>query len=196
MADDVCSKAQTEYDALVQAWKEKQAEAAALNEKLKAAQSCDWENGDEFDAALEQSDERFSNLNKLIRTYIQAKEAETAAAQDLQEAKKAVQNADTAKAAAEQKKAAAKEAVEHGFSENKTQFESELQAANDEESAAQSKKEAADAALNDAQTKKLKAQTSLSEAQKKYDETIVKNGELTQADVDQANTDAEEAKMR
>ena len=88
MADDVCSKAQTEYDALVQAWKEKQAEAAALNEKLKAAQLCDWENGDEFDAALEQSDERFSNLNKLIRTYIQAKEAETAAAQDQQEAKK------------------------------------------------------------------------------------------------------------
>ena len=34
--------------------------------------------------ALEQSDERFSNLNKLIRTYIQAKEAETAAAQDQQ----------------------------------------------------------------------------------------------------------------
>ena len=89
--------------------------AAALNEKLQAAQSCDWENGDEFDAALEQSDERFSNLNKLIRTYIQAKEAETAAAQDLQEAKKAVQDADTAKAAAEQKKAAAKEAVEQGF---------------------------------------------------------------------------------
>ena len=68
VADDVCSKAQTEYDALVQAWKEKQAEAAALNEKLQAVQSCDWENGDEFDAALEQSDERFSNLNKLIRT--------------------------------------------------------------------------------------------------------------------------------
>ena len=42
--------------------------------------------------------------------------------------------------------------------------------------------------------KKMKAQTSLSEVQKKYDETIVKNGELTQADVDQANTDAEEAK--
>ena len=86
VADDACSKAQTEYDALVQAWKEKQAEAAALNEKLKAAQSCDWENGDEFDAALEQSDERFSNLNKLIRAYIQAKEAETAAPQEIQEA--------------------------------------------------------------------------------------------------------------
>lgn len=40
----------------------------------------------------------------------------------------------------------------------------------------------------------MKAQTTLSEAQKKYDETIAKNGELTQADVDQANTDAEEAK--
>ena len=59
VADDACSKAQTEYDALVQAWKEKQAAAAALNEKLQAAQSCDWENGDEFDEALEQSDERF-----------------------------------------------------------------------------------------------------------------------------------------
>ena len=58
---------------------------------------CDWENGDEFDAALEQSDERFSDLNKLIRTYIKAKEAKTAAAQDQQEAKKAVQDADTAK---------------------------------------------------------------------------------------------------
>ena len=52
-----------------------------------------------------------------------------------------MQDADTAKAAAEQKKAAAKEAVEQGFSENKRQFESELQAANDEESVAQSKKE-------------------------------------------------------
>ena len=28
----------------------------------------------------------------------------------------------------------------------------------------------------------------------KYDEAIAQNGELTQADVDQANTDAEEAK--
>ena len=120
MADDACRTAQTEYDALVQSWKEKQAAVAALNKKIQAAQLCDWENGDEFDAALEQSDERFSNLNKLIRTYIQAKEAETAAAQDQQEAKKTVQDADTAKAAAEQKKAAAKEAVEHGFSENKT----------------------------------------------------------------------------
>ena len=81
----------------------------------------------------------------MIRTYIQAKEAETAAAQNLQEAKKAVQNADTAKAAAEQKKAAAKEAVEQGFSENKKQFESELQMAKNEELEAQTKKEAADA---------------------------------------------------
>ena len=122
--------------------------------------------GYEFDAALEQSDERFSNLNKLIRAYIKAKEAKTAAAQDQQEAKKAVQDADAAKAAAEQKKAAAKEAVEHGFSENKTQFESKLQAANDEESAAQSKKEAADAALKDAQAKKTDAETECSKAQK------------------------------
>ena len=74
VADDACSKAQTEYDALVQAWKKKQAAVAALNEKLQAVQSCDWENGYEFDAALEQSDERFSNLNKLVRAYIKAKE--------------------------------------------------------------------------------------------------------------------------
>ena len=60
-----------------------------------------------------------------------------------------MQDADAAKEAAEQKKAAAKEAVEQGFSENKRQFESELQAANDEESVAQSKKEDADAALKD-----------------------------------------------
>ena len=124
VADDACSKAQTEYDALVQSWKKKQAAVAALNEKLQAVQSCDWENGYEFDAALEQSDERFLNLNKLIRAYIKAKEAETTAAQDQQKAKKAVQDADAAKEAAEQKKAAAKEAVEQGFSENKTQFES------------------------------------------------------------------------
>ena len=76
----------------------------------------------------------------MIRTYIQAKEAETAAAQDQQEAKEAVQDADAAKAAAEQKKAAAKEAVEQGFSENKTQFESELQMAKNEELEAQTKK--------------------------------------------------------
>ena len=40
VADDVCSKAQTEYDALVQSWKKKQAAVAALNEKLQAVQSC------------------------------------------------------------------------------------------------------------------------------------------------------------
>ena len=88
MADDACRTAQTKYNALVQSWEKKQAEAAALNEKLQAAKSCDWENGDEFDEALEQSDERFQDLNQLIRTYIQAKEAETTAAQELQKAKR------------------------------------------------------------------------------------------------------------
>ena len=59
---------------------------------------------------------------------------------------------------------------------------------------AKTKKEAADAALKDAQAKKTDAETERSKAQKKYDEAIAQNGELTQADVDQANTDAEEAK--
>ena len=44
----------------VQAWKEKQAAAAALNEKLQAAQSCDWENGYEFD-------EHWNNLTNVFK---------------------------------------------------------------------------------------------------------------------------------
>ena len=49
---------------MVQAWKEKQADAAALNEKLKAAQSCDWENGYEFDAVVAED-----HIAKDVREY-------------------------------------------------------------------------------------------------------------------------------
>ena len=49
-------------------------------------------------------------------------------------------------------------------------------------------------ARKDGQTKKEGPDKAFSEAKKKYDEAIAQNGELTQADVDQANTDAEEAK--
>ena len=68
----------------------------------------------------------------------QAKENTRQAQAAMEKADQEVKDAQKVKADAE---AAAKEAVEQGFSENKKQFESELQAANDEESAAQTKKE-------------------------------------------------------
>ena len=62
-----------------------------------------------------------------------------------------------------------------------------------EESAAQSKKEDADAALKDAQSEKNEAARNrvVQKPRKNMMTQLYKNGELTQADVDQANTNAE-----
>ena len=60
-------------------WNEKKALVAQLEAKLQALTSCDWENGQEFDQTLEESDDRFVQLNGLIRAYMQAKQNRKAA---------------------------------------------------------------------------------------------------------------------
>ena len=90
--------------------------------------------------AAQSLEEAKVNLDQAKENTRQAQSAMEKADQEVKDAQKVKADAEAAQTEAVQKEAAAKEAVEQGFSENKMQFESELQAANDEESAAQTKR--------------------------------------------------------
>ena len=90
--------------------------------------------------AAQSLEEAKVNLDQAKENTRQAQSAMEKADQEVKDAQKVKVDAEAAQTEAVQKEAAAKEAVEQGFSENKMHFASELQAANDEECSAVKKR--------------------------------------------------------